>query len=354
VSEVGDLYIAGAAGSGKTAIALGIALYLQEQGVRVGYFKPVGTPPGAIRAEDRDATLMREVLKLGAEVQEIAPLALGGYYISSYKDPQRCRQLVREAYAKIKATAETVLIDGAAQPWAMATFGLDTLSLSKEIGSVVVYVVRPANDRSLDEVSFFARCARETGVQFAGVVFNNVPRVLLAKTEGIYREVLSGLGIETLGIIPSRAELSAPTVAEFYEALGGDILAGEDRFGNIVEDVLVGAMTIESALAYFRRSANKAVITGGDRAEIALAALETDTSVLILTGGLYPDVKVIARAAEKGVPLILVYYDTYAAIERLAEVSRVIRPGDTRAIALARESVAAHCNLEKLALLARG
>uniref|UniRef100_A0A7C2E2U6 Phosphotransacetylase family protein n=1 Tax=Ammonifex degensii TaxID=42838 RepID=A0A7C2E2U6_9THEO len=349
-----DLYIAGTAGSGKTAIALGMALFLQEQGVRVGYFKPVGSPPGVIRAEDRDATLMREILNLGLEVREIAPLALGGYYISSYKDPSRCRQVVKEAYAKVKAEAEAVLLDGAAHPWAMAAFGLDVLSLAREFGAAVLYVVQPANDRSLDEVAFFARCSKEGGVRFTGVIFNNVPRVLLAKTEGIYREVLASQGIETLGIIPSRTELSAPTVAEFYEALGGDILAGEDKFGNIVEDVLVGAMTIESALAYFRRSANKAVVTGGDRSEIALAALETDTSVLILTGGLYPDVKVIARAVEKGVPLILVYYDTYTAIERLAEVSRVIRPGDTRAIALARESVAAHCNLEKLVALVRG
>jgi BioD-like phosphotransacetylase family protein len=176
----------------------------------------------------------------------------------------------------------------------------------------------------------------------------------LAKTEGIYRDVLAGQGIETLGIIPRSPELAAPTVAEFYETLGGDILTGEDKFGNIVEDVLVGAMTIESALGYFRRSANKAVVTGGDRSEIALAALETDTAVLILTGGFYPNVKVIARAAEKGVPVILVHYDTYTTIEKLAEVSRIIHAGDTRAIALARESVTAYCDIDKLSAWVRG
>ena len=38
--------------------------------------------------------------------------------------------------------------------------------------------------------------------------------------------------------------------------------------------MLVGAMSVESALSYFRRKPNKAVITGGDRADIQLAALE--------------------------------------------------------------------------------
>lgn len=349
-----NLYFIGRMGSGKTAIALGLALELQEQGIRLGYFKPVGSPPGAVGVEDRDGLLMRETLKLNLEVRELVPLAFGAYYISTYKDAERCRQLVREAYAKASAGTDAVLIDGTAQPWAMAAFGLDAVSLAREFGAALLYVLRPANDRSLDDVAFIARCAREAQVPFAGVIFNNVPRVLLAKTEGIYREVLAARGIETLGIIPSRVELSAPTVAEFYEILGGDILTGEDKLDNIVEDVLVGAMTIESALGYFRRSANKAVVTGGDRADIALAALETDTSVLILTGGLYPDVKVVARAAEKGVPVILVHYDTYTTVERLAEVSRVVRPGDARAIALARESVTRYCDVAKLMGLIRG
>ncbi|MBC7106242.1 MAG: hypothetical protein H5T97_09900, partial [Firmicutes bacterium] len=104
-------------------------------------------------------------------------------------------------------------------------------------------------------------------------------------------------------------------------------------------------MTIESALGYFRRAANKAVVTGGDRAEIALAALETSTSVLILTGGLYPDVRVVARAEERGVPVILVYYDTFTTVEKMGTVARHLRPEDRNAIAIARENVARYCDL---------
>ena len=70
----------------------------------------------------------------------------------------------------------------------------------------------------------------------------------------------------------------------------------------LVEDVVIGAMTIESALGYLRRAANKAVITGGDRSEVALAALKQalrpDSD-----GGLYPDVKVVARPRRKAFPI---------------------------------------------------
>jgi BioD-like phosphotransacetylase family protein len=138
-----------------------------------------------------------------------------------------------------------------------------------------------------------------------------------------------------LGVIPRRAELVAPTVADIYERIGGEILVHEDKLDGIVEEIMIGAMTLESALSFFRRAVNKAVITGGDRADIALAALETDTSVLILTGNLYPDVRVLARAEEKGVPVILVPYDTYTTVELVGELVGRIKPGDKRRVDIA-------------------
>ena len=58
-------------------------------------------------------------------------------------------------------------------------------------------------------------------------------------------------------------------------------------------------------MTYFRRKPNKAVITGGDRADIQLAALETSTRCLILTGNLYPSPAVLNRAEELCVPVLL-------------------------------------------------
>lgn len=75
---------------------------------------------------------------------------------------------------------------------------------------------------------------------------------------------------------------------DYLDALGGEVLAGEEGLEHVVEDIVIGAMAIESALGYLRRTANKTVIIGGDRLEAVLYALETSTAALILTGGLYP------------------------------------------------------------------
>jgi BioD-like phosphotransacetylase family protein len=81
--------------------------------------------------------------------------------------------------------------------------------------------------------------------------------------------------------------------------------------------MMVGAMSVDSALTYFRRKPNKAVITGGDRPDIQLAALETSTRCLILTGNLRPSPLILGRAEEAGVPIILTRYDTMRAVETI-------------------------------------
>jgi uncharacterized protein len=76
-------------------------------------------------------------------------------------------------------------------------------------------------------------------------------------------------------------------ISEIREVLGVEIISCEDRREEAVENFMVGAMNVESALKHFRSLANKTVITGGDRIDIQLGALETPIKVLILTGGFF-------------------------------------------------------------------
>ena len=156
------------------------------------------------------------------------------------------------------------------------------------------------------------------------------------------------MGTDVLGIIPRNTVIAAPTVKTYFDVLGGELLTGEDNLNDLVEEVMVGAMSLDGAISYMRRAPNKAFITGGDRSDLALAALETSTSVIILTGGMYPDVRVIARAADKSVPVILVHHDTYTTIEKLREVSRKLGPEDKQAIAAAKDGFEKHCKWETI------
>jgi BioD-like phosphotransacetylase family protein len=342
VLNLKNIYILGTPNSGKTSVGLGLALKFRQEGCRVAYFKPVGSYTGANFREDEDALLMKEVLQMEHPLENIVPYIAGPSYLSSHSNPCESLRNIRKAYDSIASGSDLVIIGGAGFPHIMGCLGLDASSLALELQAVPLYIIRIENDYSLDQAILINSYMACKGAPVLGNVFNNVPRPLLAKTEGIYKPVLQERGQRILGTIPCMPEVTSPTVNEYYGVLGGEVLAGKEKMDRIVEDIVIGAMTAESALGYLRRAANKAVITGGDRSEVALAALETNTSALILTGGLYPDVKVIARAEEKGIPLILVHYDTYSTIESMSAVGRRITAGDEKAIKTAVESTEKH------------
>jgi uncharacterized protein len=341
------IVIAGMAGSGKTAIALGLALKFREQGINPAYFKPIGSPSGPHRQDDEDVLLLKEVLSLPHDPQVISPVRLGPYYqsVGQPKDKNSLRETIMAAWKQVSQNVDTVVIDSSLSPYTAASLGLDAVSLARALGAALLYAVRPEDDFSLDQCIFYNQAFHQAGVPLLGNIFNHVDRTLLDKTRGVYAPILAENGFPLLGVIPKKAEIASPTVQEYYRVLGGELLTGEtEGMSRIVEDVVVGSMTIESALGYLRRAPNKAVITGGDRSDMAVTALETSTSVLILTGGLYPDVGVLTRAIEKKVPVILVHYDTYTAIERLHLVNRRIRPGDEQGIRVAGENINTYCN----------
>lgn len=337
-----NLFIMGTAESGKTSVAVGLALKFRQEGYRVGYFKPVGSVGVTSPKADEDGLLMKEILHMEQPIETIVPYLAGPTYLSGYRNPCESLRSIRQAYEAVAEGKELVIIGGASFPHIMGCLGLDAVSLALEFQAAPLFTINITNDFSIDQAIFIDSFLACKGLNVLGNVFHNVPLPLLAKTEGIYRPILEERGFHTLGIIPKKQDMTAPTVKEYYEVLGGEILAAKEKMDRVVEDVVIGAMSIESALGYLRHAANKAVITGGDRSDVALAALETDTSALILTGGLYPDVKVAARAEDKGVPVILVNYDTYTTLETVSRITRKIRSNDEKAIKAAVENVEKH------------
>lgn len=344
-----SIYLMGIPHSGKTALAVGLALLLQARGFKVGYFKPIGRPPrvpGVV--EETDAVLMRELLGMEEQIDEIVPYVAEYSYLSSLRNWEEVRTVIKDAFHRLSGKYDLLLIEGSLYPYSYAGCQLDDFSLGRLFNAEAIVTLKVENDFSVDLALLMNNYLRYSGIELVGNVFNNVQRPIMAKAEGIYRPVLEEQGFKVLGIIPYQPELGSPTVQEFYEVLGGELLTAPVGMSRPVEDILIGAMTTESALKYMRRTADKAVILGGDRADIALAALETSTSVLILTGGLYPDVRVLARAKEKGVPVILVHYDTFTTVEKVSRITRQLKPGDRTAIQLARECVEKYVDVEAI------
>lgn len=348
-----SLYIVGSAGSGKTAVCLGLVLKFRDAGYKVSYFKPVGNVAGLVNGTDEDAVLMKELLHMPQSIETITPFIASAHYLTRYKRSKENLAKLSRSYKDVAKGADIVVVEGTSSLHTMMGLGLDAATVAEKLSSKVLTVSNIANDFDFDSAVFYAGLMKDE-CDYIGSIFNNIRKEVLGKVKYVYRPMFENNGFRIFGVIPEFVEISAPTVREVADVLGGEVLTSEGNMSLPVEETLIGAMTLDSALNYFRRAANKAVVTGGDRAEIAFAALETSTSALVLTGGLHPDVKVLSRAEEKGVPVILVPYDTYTTVQKLQAVSRKIKSTDAKAINLAKENIGKYCEFEEISKALEG
>lgn len=349
------IVISGQSGSGKTAIALATALKLSDNGYRVSYYKPLGFQKRTGKREDDDVQLMKKVLGMHFSADVISPVRLAPGYLSNLTNEttETCLEKLDRCFRQLQQESQVVIIEGSIDPFTGGSLGMDDYNLALRWEAPVLHVIRADTDFMFDSALFHVNYSINLSIPILGCIFNNTLQAQWEKTCNLYKNLVEKMGITVMGVLPHQRVIASPTVAEFYQALGGELLIGENMLDRQVENIVVGAMTIESALTYLRRSINTAVITGGDRSDIALTALETNTSVLILTGGHYPGVQIIARAEEKAVPVILVHYDTFTTLENLHTVYHSITPNSTEAIQLIKNDSERYLNLDPLLELLR-
>ena len=331
--------------SGKSAVTVSLALIAKSLGKKVGYFKPIGVgsrigPEGQFLDEDVEA--MKELLGAEAESGLICPLVLGkGEFLEEFGkvDFSECAERITSSYKRASEGKDIMLIEGPPTLSIGSFLGCPVPKLAATFDARVLLVVRFKDDYVLDEVLEARDYCSRWEIALFGVVVNRVPLSKMKKAESVIKPILEKNGVRVLGLIPEDTLLSALTVREIYEVIGGKVLAGSDGMDRMVEAVLIGAMTPESATKYFRKARNELIITGGDRTDIIFAALEAGASALILTGNLYPSVKIFPRADDLSVPIILVPHDTYTALQQVQRIVGRIKPRDKKRIDRAKKLV---------------
>ncbi|NOZ27142.1 MAG: phosphotransacetylase family protein [Chloroflexi bacterium] len=303
--------------SGKSAICVGIGLRFRRDGLRVGYMKPVNVAahPGPAGPKDDDVAFIKDAFGLPEPMEVLAPVALTPAHTERLlrgEDDTDYEAVLRSAYDQVCQDRDVVILEGGATLREGYMVNLPTPRVAEMLDARPLVVIRWEEPRMVDN----ALTAKvRLGDPMIGVVLNTVPQSKLDYAEEVIRPFLERKGIPVLAILPRDRLLQAASVTELAEGLGAHILACAEKADALVETVMVGAMNVDSALSYFRRTPNKAVITGGDRADIQLAALETSTRCLILTGNIMPNPMILTRAEELGVPVLLCQQDTLTAVE---------------------------------------
>jgi BioD-like phosphotransacetylase family protein len=312
------LYIASTdIASGKTALCLGLGKRLQSDGFSVGYLKPISMSARRLegRIVDEDAQFIKKELKLDEPVSELVPIPLDPHAVESIMRKQKWLDYpkrLKDIYTRVAKSKDVILIEGVDRLSSGGLIRLPANEVCQLLDAQSLTVVRYTGPLSLDPVLFYRRVL---GDSMTGAVINSVPQRLMASAEDVGKPYLQKEGILVYGILPEERFLMSVSVKELADALWAEIVARPDKGQELVENLMVGAMTADVALSYFRQKPHKAVITGGDRSDIQLAALQTSTKCLILTGNLQPQDMIKGVAQEMSVPIVVSKYDTLTTIE---------------------------------------
>ncbi len=334
--------------SGKSGFIMALGEILKEKGYRVGYFKPIGIGRFVEgKLIDEDARTVAETLKIEDPIERICPVVMDKPYIEFVLSTNSVTiaNEITGAYEEIRKDKDVVLVEGALYYEFGRALGLCDVSFASMLKLNDLMIVKFTDDSVVDRV---LSAKSQFGEKLKAVVFNRVTGYKRSYLESLTKSIFEKNGLEVLGMIPKDPLLAGVFVSEIASALGGRFLV-EPKEDTIIEQILVGAMAPQSALDYFRRAKNCAVITGGDRTDLITLALEVPSvKCLILTGNLEPPSIVVGMAEDKGVPMIVVAEDTLTTVERAQSVFKRAMIRGKEKIGRMKELIRTFVDLDRL------
>lgn len=332
--------------TGKSAIALGMAHLFKTKGLNIIYGKPLGTDfsegDGSL---DADLQFVAQTLQLSSSQLRFPIVKLDEKTIHQKllgKDQTNYVQLLTDYLQH--SNGDVILLEGPRTLQEGLLFNLSVPQMAQQLDAGVVLVVRLHSHLALDDLLL---AKQRLGDRLLGVVVNDVPPEELDMTTTQMQPFLEAQGIPVLGILPRNPILRSVTVKELVKQLKAQVLCCSERLDLMVESLSVGAMNVSSAMKYFDRSRNMAVVTGGDRTDIQLAALEKSTHCLILTGQLPPAPMVLSRAEDLEVPVLSVDLDTLATVEIIDQTFGQVRLHEPIKVQCVTQLMTKHFQLDR-------
>ncbi|MCS7203169.1 MAG: DRTGG domain-containing protein [Thermodesulfovibrio sp.] len=306
--------------TGKNFFAIGLALTLKEKGYKVGYIRPLGKIPIRKGEEvfDEEAVFIKEMLGLEEPLNVISPFVFT--YEVQYRLLEgvdlRINEKIKEAFSK-QENKDFVIAVGPNNIFEGFSVGIDPITLLKETKGKAIAIQYWDSELAVDDILGIKTLTENS---FLGAVINKIPPEQFHYVKERIVPFVESKGIKILGLFKRDKFLEAVTVRRLMEAINGGLVCCEDKLDDFVENFLIGAMDPETALSYFLRTPNKAVITGIHRTDIQIVAMETSTKCLILTGGMHANETVTGIAKAKGIPIIVTPFDTFTAVDRMEKL----------------------------------
>jgi len=282
----------------------------------------------------------------------MSPIAVEPDFTRKYLQAANNDNLIRkiqDAFDRVAWEKEFVLCEGSGHAGVGAVFDLSNAQVAKHLGCKAIIVSRGGIGKPIDEVALNQALFEKEGVEIIGVIINKVLPDKVDYITDFARRGLKRKGLELLGVIPHQPMLSSPTVDSIREELDAEVLNAPVSMHGLVDDVVVGAMSAQNAVRFFKRGV--LLITPGDREDILATAAAMDNQKMagiVLTGGLQPGNGLLRSLREMKIPILLAKDDSYQVASKVHDLTAKTRPADAEKISLIRDIVTKHVNVKKI------
>lgn len=349
MAETSAIYIAAPEPeTGKSTIALGLLNRLTATVAKVGVFRPIARHDG-----DRDYIL--ELLLTRTTAGLPYERCVGVTYQQLHADTDAAIATIVDAYHAMAQECDAVVIVGSDYTDVASPAELSANArIAVNLGAPVLLTVSGKGRSPTEVASVVTLCLAELVSQrahTAAVVANRCEPAEL----GAVAEALRSF-IPPSYVLPDDPLLSAPTVAELQQAVGGTLVSGDaELVGREAMGVLVAGMTADHVLERLRDG--MAVITPGDRSDVVLAVASAHAAegfpslcCLILNGGfdLHPSISALVSGLRLRLPIIATELGTYDTASAVASARGRVTATSQRKIDTAVELMERHVDIADL------
>jgi hypothetical protein len=347
--------------AGKTTISVGLYHAAVERGYRTCFIKPVGQRYVLEEEErvDEDAVLFKRALGAGGQIKMLSPITIPRGFTRNYildRDPDAIRGPILEAVGSLAADHDVVIIEGTGHAGVGSVVDASNAQVARLLDAKVVIVTGGGIGRCIDELVLNRALFDREGVDLIGAIVNKVYEDKYDRVSIAVRQGLDNVGLECVGVIPFRKELTYPTIIQIQEEFALEVLCGGVYLGNTVRDIIVAAMTPQNMINYL--SEGSLVVVPGDRVDNIIASINTHLMTergsapqiagLLLTGGFVPHLSIVNILCEVDVPVLLTEEDTAQAAFRVRSLVPKLTARDTGKIEVAQRLIGDYVDIDRI------
>ncbi|MDQ2643719.1 MAG: phosphate acetyltransferase [Myxococcota bacterium] len=347
---------------GLTSLSLGLVRALDNRGVRVAFYKPIGQQSARDSGPERSTYFIRRTSSLQPATP--VPLEEAERLLSSNKLDELLDQVMR-GFHESAGDADVVIVEGLVDRHDSGVEGELNRELVRTLGAEVILAGALGNTPLAEfEARLELTASRYGGFQGGRVIATLINRVPVAdgkaRASGFFdtsrlRDPLGRADLNVIGVIPENPELTACRTIDIARYLDAEILHEGEIGLRRVRRISLLARTLPNLV--HTMTAGSILITPGDRADVVvLTALASASKIpiagLILTGNLEIPAQVLELcrpAFETGLPVLRVNGNSYETATAVSQMSSEIPIDDLERAQRGMEFIAEHIDADWIA-----